>query len=296
MVMLAGKKNQIRSVGGQTQSGNRHNNQGTHLSSRRSSCQCVAQPPEGHQGDQMVSDQTGGCGDHNRQKILWSGKSISKKNTLGFLGVFYTKPFNPPLNQCFRCLRFGHVAIACKAESAMCRLCGESHETERCHQKKVANQEVTVKCANCRGPHPASSMRCPKRKEVARTIAVGPVALPRPKAVKHAPLKAADFPHLAKRTPVQQVEKPVKQKTSKPPSQTKAEQLDDFNNYICINHSVATRHESGLDLSILHNDLAAVSDWDIRPTLNSDHFATITTVHASVPDIPFPLPIYQSGK
>ena len=65
-----------------------------------------------------------------------------------------------------------------------------------------------------------------------------------------------------------------------------AEQLDDFNDYICINHSVATRHKSGLDLAILHNDLAAVSDWDIHPTLNSDHFATITTIHTSVPDIP----------
>ena len=160
-------------------------------------------------------------------KVLWSGKSIPKKVTLGFLGDYYTKPFNPPPNQCFRCLRFGHVAIACKAESARCRLCGESHATERCHQKKVANQEVVIKCANCRGPHPASSMRCPKRKEVARIIAVGPVALLRPKTAKPAPPKAAEFPPLIKKTPAQQAsvrqaQKPVQQKVTKPTNQSKA--------------------------------------------------------------------------
>ena len=56
---------------------------------------------------------------------------------------------------------------------------------------------------------------------MARIIAVGPVALPRPKTAKPAPPKAADFQPLNKKTPVQQVQKPVKQKNPKQSNQPK---------------------------------------------------------------------------
>ena len=111
-------------------------------------------------------------------KILWSGKSIPKKITLGFLGVFYTKPFNPPINQCFRYLRFGHVAITCKA---VCQVQAVRREP---HDRALPPEEG------------GKSGGCNKVCELSR-----------PKAAKPAPLKEADFPPLTTRTTVQQAEK-----------------------------------------------------------------------------------------
>ena len=89
-------------------------------------------------------------------KVLWSGKTARKSIPIGYLGSFPTKPYNQQPNQCYRCMRFGHIATTCSAEKPKCRLCGEGHSTEVCRQKKAQQQTITVKCANCQGPHPAS--------------------------------------------------------------------------------------------------------------------------------------------
>lgn len=61
--------------------------------------------------------------------------------------------------QCFKCLRFGHTARDCVSVSR-CKNCGARYCQEDCERK-------TPMCANCFGPHPATYVGCPRRREVA---------------------------------------------------------------------------------------------------------------------------------
>ena len=155
-------------------------------------------------------------------KILWSGKSIPKKVTLGFLGDYYTKPFNPPPNQCYRCLRFGHVAIACKVQ-AMRR----EPRYRTLPSKEGSESGGGDKMCKLSGRSSCFQHEVPQAEGGGKDHRVGPVALPRPKTAKPAPPKAAEFPPLIKKTPAQQAsvrqtQKPVQQKVPKPTNQSKA--------------------------------------------------------------------------
>lgn len=61
--------------------------------------------------------------------------------------------------QCFKCLRFGHTARNCVSVSR-CKNCGARYCQEECERK-------TPLCANCFGPHQATYVGCPRRREVA---------------------------------------------------------------------------------------------------------------------------------
>lgn len=60
--------------------------------------------------------------------------------------------------QCHRCQEYGHVQRNCTAEYR-CLKCGENHSTHLC----VKERTTPAKCANCDGPHPANSIKCPKK-------------------------------------------------------------------------------------------------------------------------------------
>ena len=52
-------------------------------------------------------------------KILWEGATLPKYLTIGILGRFPTRRYVPDPRQCYRCLRFGHIARACVAVAAL---------------------------------------------------------------------------------------------------------------------------------------------------------------------------------
>ncbi|XP_071091228.1 uncharacterized protein [Haliotis cracherodii] len=54
--------------------------------------------------------------------------------------------------RCYKCQHFGHGFKSCR-NSVVCHRCGDSHESSDC--------DHDLKCANCSGPHVASSKSCP---------------------------------------------------------------------------------------------------------------------------------------
>lgn len=60
------------------------------------------------------------------------------------------------IKQCFRCQRFGHSSVDCKAPNDVCRWCSGDHISKNCSAK-----DRPPSCANCGGQHPSSSGRCP---------------------------------------------------------------------------------------------------------------------------------------
>ena len=127
-------------------------------------------------------------------KILWRGDHIPYKVKVGFLGRFATKSFTPEPNQCYKCLSFGHIGRVCTASHARCRLCRENHPSKQCQDRRDRQEEVKVKCANCQAEHAASSLCCPKRKEIAQALIKRNPALPQPGQVRQRIPVKKDFP------------------------------------------------------------------------------------------------------
>ena len=75
--------------------------------------------------------------------------------------VFYqmvslrVRPYSPPPPRCFSCQRYGHGAISCRRQSVCTRCSSPGHTVKDC---AVA---TTPRCVSCKGPHTASSARCP---------------------------------------------------------------------------------------------------------------------------------------
>lgn len=72
----------------------------------------------------------------------------------------------PPVKQCLKCLRFGHIAKYCK-NSQKCSICTESH-----HFKSCVIDMNNAKCANCKGNHIAVSSQCPIKQQKVEEIKV----------------------------------------------------------------------------------------------------------------------------
>lgn len=72
---------------------------------------------------------------------------------------FEVSPYTPPVNQCLKCLRFGHIGKFCK-NAQKCSICGEGHHFSDCN--KSAKEAV---CTNCKGNHIAISAECPIKKK-----------------------------------------------------------------------------------------------------------------------------------
>lgn len=69
------------------------------------------------------------------------------------------KPYIPPVKQCLKCLRYGHISKFCK-NSARCSICGDAHSFKEC-----TVQSENAKCCNCQGNHIAISSLCPVKKQ-----------------------------------------------------------------------------------------------------------------------------------
>ena len=74
---------------------------------------------------------------------------------------YETTPYVPQPLRCHRCQKFGHTKTNCRTleKDQVCFICAQVHvdKDARCKEKAL--------CANCRGPHVASSMECPAYKQ-----------------------------------------------------------------------------------------------------------------------------------
>ncbi|XP_026333676.1 uncharacterized protein LOC113240557 [Hyposmocoma kahamanoa] len=68
---------------------------------------------------------------------------------------FDVKPYIPPVKQCLRCLRYGHIGKFCK-NSERCSVCGGNHNFKTC---TIDTKDAT--CLHCQGRHIAISKECP---------------------------------------------------------------------------------------------------------------------------------------
>lgn len=73
---------------------------------------------------------------------------------------FEVSIYIPPISQCLRCLRYGHIGKYCK-NAQKCSNCGENHWNYKESTKAVKE----VICVHCNGNHISISSECPKRKE-----------------------------------------------------------------------------------------------------------------------------------
>lgn len=72
---------------------------------------------------------------------------------------FEVSPYIPPVSQCLRCLRFGHIGKFCK-NAQKCSICGDNHHYKQCD--KALKDAI---CIHCKGNHISISSECPKKKE-----------------------------------------------------------------------------------------------------------------------------------
>lgn len=68
------------------------------------------------------------------------------------------KVYVPPVKQCLKCMKFGHIAKFCR-NSVVCSICSQNH-----HYKSCNVQQENAKCCNCGGNHIAISNQCPQKK------------------------------------------------------------------------------------------------------------------------------------
>lgn len=65
----------------------------------------------------------------------------------------------PPVKQCYRCLRYGHISKFCKNEEK-CSICNNNHNFKVC-----ATPKEKAVCAHCRGNHISISAQCPIKQQ-----------------------------------------------------------------------------------------------------------------------------------
>lgn len=72
---------------------------------------------------------------------------------------FEVRPYIPPVKQCLRCLRYGHIAKYCKNQER-CSVCSQNHNYKVCD---INFKEAS--CCHCGGNHIAISNACPVKKQ-----------------------------------------------------------------------------------------------------------------------------------
>ena len=64
--------------------------------------------------------------------------------------------------RCTKCQTFGHVQAICRATDSKCAFCASAHASDICYTKITKGESVSIKCANCGGPHKATAHHCPE--------------------------------------------------------------------------------------------------------------------------------------
>lgn len=111
----------------------------------------------------------------------------------------------PPLQQCYRCMKFNHSAKICNGRQR-CSCCGGDHIYKECPRPN------DLCCANCSGPHLAISRECPikmkKIEEKKNKITYASIANTK---------SDTNFPPLPAKMVRQNVNKPLVNNVIKPP-------------------------------------------------------------------------------
>jgi len=88
-------------------------------------------------------------------KIDFYGNTLPAKVFLDNIS-FIVRKYNLPPLRCYKCQKRGHMAGGCRGKD-ICNICGENHRMQDC-------KASSPRCANCSGPHAASSRECPLNK------------------------------------------------------------------------------------------------------------------------------------
>uniref|UniRef100_A0A146QDP1 Zn-dependent peptidases, insulinase domain-containing protein n=1 Tax=Fundulus heteroclitus TaxID=8078 RepID=A0A146QDP1_FUNHE len=90
--------------------------------------------------------------------LEFHGDVLPDKIKIGFMS-FPVRPYVPPPLRCFKCQRYGHIALVCKGKER-CAKCGGEHKYEECKGDQI-------KCCNCGGQHNVAYGGCEARKRAA---------------------------------------------------------------------------------------------------------------------------------
>ncbi|KDQ09157.1 hypothetical protein BOTBODRAFT_179329 [Botryobasidium botryosum FD-172 SS1] len=98
---------------------------------------------------------------------------INNSHKIQMRGSRYTtSTFKPPSTrvvQCIKCWQLGHWISTCPVVGKICGICAstqhskEEHYCEVCHKYGSPCQHKAKLCINCKGDHPAYTMKCTKR-------------------------------------------------------------------------------------------------------------------------------------
>ncbi|CAF1323168.1 unnamed protein product [Rotaria sordida] len=92
----------------------------------------------------------------NRDLFVKVGLQIDSMHFIAEAANHNNKP-----SQCYKCLKYGHIAKYCKSDIQICFRCGDTnHKYDTC-----PNSNQNPMCCNCKGQHIATSSECPKYKE-----------------------------------------------------------------------------------------------------------------------------------
>ena len=108
--------------------------------------------------------------DTNSVKIGFRGNRIPDHIVIIWGALCPVKFYFPPIKQCYKCLRFGHIQVNCKAQSARCINCSENNCNNQCGGNDM-------KCGNCgKRDHNAKSEKCQVKidhKETLKIMTIG---------------------------------------------------------------------------------------------------------------------------
>ena len=85
--------------------------------------------------------------------LKMQGDSLPTRLLIGYGHVWLNvKPYIEAVKQCFKCLRYGHIQMGCRAPERRCFIC-----TKPYHGRCTENP----RCCNCKGEHISTARECP---------------------------------------------------------------------------------------------------------------------------------------